>query len=242
MIRSVCVVGPDGLRRNREYAASLGRPGLVAAPAKDESLAIVGGGQSSADHVDDLLNFDGHIMAINGAQDWLISQGRVPDCVALLDPEPQLADLITPHKGVDYYVATMCAPEVFDLLADSNVTTFYAPQGEDNTPPLSVPGGPTMMTRAPMLAAILGYRDITLYGADSSYSGGITHAYSNVRDYDEMGVICEGKGWDTCLGLVCQAEYLAELIPAMGCVKTRLVGEHLAQSMLRTGGVWERMP
>lgn len=233
MIKTVCVVGQDGLRRNREHAASLRLPRLAAGPERKEPLAVVGGGQSAH------LFAGGSVMAINGAHDWLIDRGVVPDFAFMLDPQPHLAELFRPHPGIKYLVATVCDPETFAALDGYDVTVFHAPQGEEVNEPLSIPGGPTAMARSPLMAATLGYRDVTLYGADSCYFGA-THIYSNTPDRDPMQVRCDGKVWDTCLGLVAQAEYLAELIPAMGCVPTRLAGEHLAQSMLRTG-TWEPM-
>lgn len=174
-------------------------------------------------------------MAINGAHDWLIDRGRVPDYFMGLDPQEYVAGLLTaPQSATEYIMATNCHPSAFDALAGQNVTIFDSEHGDDERLPGTVPGGGTAMTRSPMVAAYLGYRDVTLFGADSCYLIDTTHVYCDEPPPDLLNVRCDGKEWTTTLGLLSQAEYLALMIPHLGKLRVTLHGEHLAQAMLRS--------
>lgn len=241
MIRTVCVVPPEGLRRNVERAVGLGLPRLAARPAQDVPLAFVGGGVSSGEHLDEILAWPGDVMTTNGGYDWLQDCGRVADYVCLIDPIPELVDFTTrPQPGTVWLVATMCDPAVFASLNGRDVLLWDAPQGDDEVVPGSVPGGPTGMTRAPLLAAILGYRDITLFGADSCYRADTSHVYGGSLPDGLIRVECGQRSWITTLGLLAQAEYLAEMVPAMNAagVAVRMVGDHLSRDLLNHGS-WE---
>jgi hypothetical protein len=230
-----CVVSPDGLRRNREHAAGLGLPWLVKQPETGRPLAIVGGGRSSETYLDEILAWPGDIMAINGAYRWLMERGRVADSICVLDPQANLAPLLEcADPTTRLYVASMCDPAVFDVLKARDVVLWSAPQSMDDREPGDVPGGPSAMARAPVLALYLGYRSVTLYGADSCYFGPDSHVYGG-RDADPKVIVrCDGRDWLTKYGLVSQAEYLAEMIQTLP-FDIRLRGDHLASALLKTG-------
>ena len=249
MIKTVCVCPPEVVRRNRDYAASLGLPRLAALPALDMPLAIVGGGASARDEIATLRHWPGHIMAINGAHDWLVSEGRAPDSVILLDPHPVMAGMVRkPTRHATWYVASMCDRVVFEALRGLPVVVWESPQDDTEALELSaIAGGCTAMTRAPLLAAQVGYRDISIFGADSCFRDGTTHAYgANMAGGDPtipahaVRIVCDGETWLTELGLVAQAEYLAAMLPhfAGGQISARLIGRHLASAMLAAGGKW----
>ena len=232
MIKSVCVASDEAIRRNKEHAASLGLPGLAVCAPISDPMAIVGGGDSAA-----LLgDWPGHVLAINGAYNWLQDQGRVAEMVMCIDPQPLLAGLLQrPAEETTFYVASMCAPETFEALSGYDVQVFDSAQTEAEIGVGSVPGGTAAMTRAPILAFMLGYRSITLFGADCSYSGA-THIYGGKPEDEHnppVEVVKGGKTWKTNNGLIAQAEYLAELIPALAPhAEIRLAGDHMASAFL----------
>lgn len=213
MIRTVCVADEATLTRHKEHAAGLGLPRLAALPPTKQPLAIVGTGPS----VDwaELAGWHGDIMAINGAYDRLREHRRIADWVVCLDPQEALADYHRHPNGSRYLVATCCHPGVFRALDGQDVTTWHAAQGDDEVRPETIPGGSTAITRAPLLAAYLGYRDLTLFGADSSGEGDLIV-----------------EGWRTSPQLLAQAEYLVEMIKAWPA-RIDVRGESLLTSMLR---------
>ncbi len=91
---------------------------------------IVGGGPSLAD---DLFNLQiarakgAKIWALNGAHDWLIARGIIPDGMVLLDSRYESLSFIrNPHLNVDYYIATQCDPTAFEILADYKLHKWTA--------------------------------------------------------------------------------------------------------------------
>lgn len=250
MIRHVCVCPPERLARNRNCAAGLGLPWLAAFPPHDRKLAIVGGGQSAADHAAEILAWDGEILAVNGAYEWLRKLGRAPDFCVLLDPQDNMWPmLVNASSGTKWIVSDVCHPTTFEILRGLDIELWDAPQAEDEIKPHSICGGPSAISRAPLIAAVLGYQDVTMYGADSCYLGKTTHVYGASSPAvsadippDAVRVRCDGEEWLSILGLVGQAEYLAELIEAMNRqtkVRIRIVGRNLASAMLNAKGVWE---
>jgi hypothetical protein len=110
------------------------------------------------------------------------------------------------------------------VLRDQEVTLWDAAQGDGEVSHETIPGGPTALSRAPLIAAILGYREITLFGADSSGEG-------------RLLVRCDGE-FRTSPQLLGQAVYMAEMIPRMSSLNIAIEGEHLLAAMLRTNGRW----
>ena len=94
------------------------------------------------------------------------------------DPLPGLADYVRrPHRQTTFYISAYCDPAVFDALDGYDVKLWFAHQDGVEFPAKmpegaeTIPGGTTAITRAPFLARCLGFRDVTLYGADSSFAG-----------------------------------------------------------------------
>jgi hypothetical protein len=74
----------------------------------------------------------------------------------------RLGYVLNPHRETTFYTAAICDPSLFDNLYGTKVLLWF-PEAEDASYPdgaLIVQGGTTAVTRA---------RDITLYGADSSF-------------------------------------------------------------------------
>lgn len=181
-VLEVCCVASGEVRLGHiKHALSLGLPVCVLEKEHDRVVACVGAGPSVRNHLQELRDFPGEVWAINGAHNFLIENGvNVSGCV-LLDPEAQLVEYLKkPNASVTYYVASVCHPEVFSALDGFDVRVWHA-WLEESMPPsgsYAVPGASTCLTRAPFLAHMLGYRDIRIFGADSSYEE-VTHCYGD---------------------------------------------------------------
>lgn len=202
----VGICTPDELRRNMAYSVSLGFPSIKKLESNWRPLAIVGGGPSLKDDIDKLRNWKAQhphaeIWAVNGALGWLIERGVMPDGFVMMDPHHSMAQFLNnPPAEPTYYMCSFCDPSVFDCLTGRNVVLWHA--GDKLVPPPEgegvVGGGPTVLTRAPMLAYCLGYRDVHLFGADSSYDDGVEHCYDvtygdGVTLDEHMPVLLDGK-------------------------------------------------
>ncbi|MEQ8346885.1 MAG: hypothetical protein RIB84_15785 [Sneathiellaceae bacterium] len=231
------------LAGNRAAAALRGLPCLVQRPARAAPLAVVGGGASAGLLLDSILAWPGEIMAINGAHDWLRA-ARVPDYHLVLDPQPLCAGFVArPSRLTEYLIADTVDAAVLDALDGQRVTLWQLQQDEEDGAVLQggVPGGPSAMTRAPVLAAALGYREIHLFGADCCFAGGGAHVYDRLPPGWWCLVACDGRLWRTQPQLLLQAAFLAESLPAMNAAGLEVVlrgADHLAAAMLRTGGRW----
>lgn len=136
-------------------------------------VAIVASGPSATDYVDLLKSFDGEIWGINGAFAWMRHRGIKPTAFIGLDPEPILKDyLIEMPSQATYYLAAQVHPDVFNHLDGKTVKVWY-PADNQVTYPFGahqVFGGSTCLGRAPNLAYLQGWREVHIFGCDSSYT------------------------------------------------------------------------
>lgn len=185
----------ETLARNVAYAKSLGLPSVQ---ARAPTLAVVGGGPSVAQHYEELRNWSGEIWAINGTYRWLASHG-VSCRFFSTDPLPGVADLCS---GSDAVLALRCDPGAFDAVAGAETVDI-----ED------MPRGPTTASCAPLLAAMCGFHQVSMFGCEGSF-GETTHAYGTPRDVRLLKVACDGQEFLTSPQMMMQVEYLADIIRA----------------------------
>lgn len=229
MIRTVCNVDAETRQRNHKNAVGRGLPWLTAHPSRDKPLALVGGGESAALFP---LDWEGDVLAVNGAYCWLMERGRVADYVFSIDADPKMVGLYPERDPRTQWIVASCSdPALFDLLEGEDVSLCTARQEDEAILQGDVPGGPTALSRAPIVGAIMGYRDMTLYGIDSCFPKGRSHIYGGPFGPQPR---LNYKGWDTTLSLLAQAQYLAEMIPAMnaGPLNVKIAGHHLASELL----------
>lgn len=214
---STCVVNEAGRKHNLSKAMLRGLPLVQQLPERAEPLAIVASGPSVQDHLDELQSWAGKIWAINGSYDYLLDRGIVPDGFFGMDPLPGLAQYLEkPERKTTFYICSICDPAVFDNLVGHDVLLWH-PDGEGvEYPPDQwvVGGGTTAVTRAPYLALLQGFRDITLYGVDSSFREGSAYCYrwgTYACDIDQPRFMIQANGegpFETELGLMKQVSQL----------------------------------
>lgn len=185
-----CLVEDEGLRRNVAATLARGLPSVQPGPAKPGRLAIVGSGPSVREHLAEIDDGFDTVWAINGAFCWLIENGIVPSGFVCLDPDKDLESLLpqVPNPGPIYYLAAICDSSLFEhvLCAGGDVRVWFSYQHRafnSECYPVGTPlikGGTTCLTRAPFLAHALGWRDMTIFGGDSSFDNG-THCYEEGR-------------------------------------------------------------
>lgn len=182
---SQCVVSDDGCARNMESMLARGLPFCTPQPERAGQLAVIGSGPSVRDYLDELKAWDGDVWAVNGAYGYLIENGIIPHGFVGLDPVAGLAEYVEcARPETVFYLSGMCDPAVFDALKGFKVEVWMPRQAgiEYKAGMYLVPGGTTCLTRAPGLAKMLGWRDVTIYGADSSFDG---ERYAYGKKYKE---------------------------------------------------------
>lgn len=147
-------------------------------------MAVVGGGPSLAENLDELRKFE-NIMACGSVHDYLISQGIIPKWSVQLDPDPITANYIRkPHKDCTYLVSSQCGPEVFDALQGQRIFLWHCggidDQNEvfDKYKTILMGGGCTVGTRAIVISVAFGFSNIHLFGFDNCVrENGDHHSY-----------------------------------------------------------------
>ena len=192
-------VSPVQMLANMASALDRGLPTVKVCKPHGLTLSIAGGGPSLADTCDELT---GYIAAVNGSFKFLLNQPIIdgsPYFCGVLDAGEHIADMLVADKAVRYYVASICAPSVFDKLKDCNVVLWHVTPASTGAPhhasllikdDISIGGGCTMGLRWLNLGYVLGFRKFNLHGLDSSFRDGATHAYpdrADVKDRIKVG-------------------------------------------------------
>ena len=163
-----------------EIEFARGLPWATRQPERTGALAIVGSGPSVGRRLEPLRHWSGEIWAINGAYDYLLGHGIVPHGFFCVDPLPGLAEYVAnAQRETTFYVAATCHPAVLDALAGFNVVLWF-PEQESRIYPegaTEITGGTSAFARAPFMAHALGWRDMTIFGADSSFESTGQYCY-----------------------------------------------------------------
>lgn len=144
-------------------------------------LAIVGGGPSLADTIEELRTFR-HMIVCGSAHDHIVSQGIEPEFCAVLDPDPIAANYLRkPCETTTYLVSSNCDAAVFNALERYQVVLWHC--AGSVSPELvavenCIGGGCTVTLRAIGIALLMGYGNLHFFGFDSCNKGDQHHAYA----------------------------------------------------------------
>ena len=156
------------------------------------TVSLVGAGPSLQDTHKEL---GGDILAVNSAIGFLLDHGIVPKWGMLWDAAEIVEKFVRPHPDITYLVASRCHPKVFERLKNSNVLVWHAGGDHDIVEVMNRPeviarqkqpeplinGGSAGVTRGIFVAVALGYMDLIIHGADSSYGpSGDTHVMGSL--------------------------------------------------------------
>lgn len=178
--------------------------------------AVVGGGPSLKTSY---IPPEYHIFATNNA--WRMLDEF--DYHVMLDARPENAQFI-PEDGIKFY-----ASQVWPGCIDESVILWHSYADgiqeiikDDPRETVYVGGGSSVGLKAVVIAFLMGYRTIHLYGFDSSYEDGKHHAYPQALNDGErvIDVICNDKEYKTAPWMVTQVEEfkdLAEMLVNEGC-------------------------
>lgn len=199
---------------NLEYVKSRNLPELKLTESHAKTLAIVGGGPSLKGTWG-LIPRDCDVMALNGAYKFLLSKGVRPAYFAMLDARECNSTFIEHVRGeTAFLLASQCHPNVIDRIADDPVLggplIFHLATATSEavfpSAALRIGGGGTIGLTALGIALALGYRKVLLYGYDSSFDGGATHAFSQPQNagLNEIEVWVEDRKYITTHAMAAQ--------------------------------------
>src|SRR6266481_8721209 len=203
-------------------------------PEHEGHAVIVGGGPSLKDwlHEIKIRQRNGQIVfALNHTALFLSEHGIEPTQQIILDARVSNISFLGSAKH--HYLASQCHLALFDKA--KNVTLWHQHYPDDlekfdaSLPSYDddyslIGGGTTVGLSAMALVYTLGYRQIHLYGYDSSFRDDNSHAY---QQDDPQMIICEstaaGKTFKTTLSMAQQAELfpiLSDKLIDLGCTIT----------------------
>lgn len=204
-IRGELPVSDDKVQANARHARTLGLKTYRSWQTDKHRLAVVGGGPSINEHVEDLQKWDGDVWAINGAWKWCKDRGIEATFFAC-DPHPISAQWA--EGATTALLENSCDPSVFELLKGAEVYTYDAdPQSKGG-----IVGYASTASCAPHLAIRMGYREVTFFGCESSYHPNATHAYMDEARKEEMIIRCNGGEYLTAPDLFLQVVGLSKFI------------------------------
>ena len=208
----------------------------------EEAIAVVCYGPSLRKTWKELRNFK-KIMTCSGAHKFLIDKGIIPTWHVDLDPrEHKVRMLGTPHKDVQYLMASCCHPSMFKKLEGFDVKLWHIFANETNKElPTVYPRGDWILTggnnvgmRCLVMARLLGYKNMEIFGMDCSFpkdsghhAGGHLNPSKRVYEtpYDGKMYYCEPVMLEYARQFFHEIEQLPD-------VRFKVHGEGLLQHMI----------
>lgn len=226
-----------------------GLPELPMFPAHDKVMVLACYGPSLVDTWPEIAKMKGdgvhEIFTVSGAHDFLISKGVIPDAHVEVETREHKATLITPHREVQYLLASCVHPALFAKLAGHDVWLWHtlgttkenAEMRRRSTAGWLGTGGSVVGLRAVSLGHALGYRrPAEIHGMDCSYREEAQHAGPHPRPETMMFKLENEFGtWITSGQLLVAArEFLRIVETDFSC---RLHGDGLLQAMTKHLGI-----
>lgn len=197
---STPTVSQAGRDSNAEVIKKLGLPIHRGAGC----LAIVGGGPSIDEHIEELKAWDGAIWAVNGAINWCIDHD-IDAWFYTADAAPMAKWSYDFSRVKRAALAPDCSPELVRyLLTIGAQVTLTAP----------IQSGPTSVNAADFLSLHAGYHPMTYFGCEGSFLEGETHAFKSSHIEDWMDVDIGGKRFRTKAEFISQSLMLSNTICA----------------------------
>lgn len=202
-----------------------------------EPIALVCSGTTLKDTWEQVKNFS-KIITCSGAHDFLIERGIVPTYHMETDPRAHKA-LFTknPNKNVTYLIASNCHADVFDSLNGYEVRLWHVYGNHPEDLPRghwAITGGSNVGLRAMVLARVLGYVNIHIFGMDCSSDGSLFHANYHPNEPKVKGhkqVKVGDRTFDTCDVFLEYARQFFKETLILSDTQVTLYGDGLLQAL-----------
>jgi len=215
------------------------------ADAHDGIAVLCGSGPSIADHIGEIRERQAagqKIFAMNGCAAFLHGHGIMPDYQVIIDAREITADLVGPAKH--HLFASQVHPECFKRVPDAQLWHLQVGNIENEFPEYHddyclIGGAASVGNTATCLAYAMGYRNLQIFGYDSSHRGEDGHAFrQSINDGDPCCVVIyNGVEYKASLTMKLQAEKFQETASALiesGC-KIEVHGDGLLPAMFNSG-------
>lgn len=247
-VHVICNTSDEDLHRNIRINSArprqIERRWIKSEAPHDGIAVLVGSGPSLADTFEDVKRHyeEAHtIFAMNGAARYLADRGIIADYQVMIDPREETAQLIGPAR--DHLIASQCHPKIFDMLPNAKLYHLQIEGIDDDLPeypyPFALNGGAASVgNTSTVLAYVMGFRTLHLYGYDSSHRDAQSHAFHQKMNDGEPNCVVtwNGKDYRTSLTMKLQAEKAQETLRALEGegVKVHVHGSGLLPDMWNT--------
>lgn len=188
----VCNTAATDVLANVEFASTLPYPWLRHQAETGNPALLIGGGPSVSMFLETIRaeqKAGAAVFAMNGTRAMLGRVGIVPDYFVLVDAQPGAAGFVGPANT--HLIASACNRAVFDQFNAADNVVIWHPSfpGLTHIPcdreRVLIGGGSSVGILSMSIAYVLGFRDIRLFGFDSSYEGDCGHAYEQRQNDDD---------------------------------------------------------
>ena len=227
-VHLVCNTPEDILIANIKANSTPDRHWIGTEALKDKPCVMVGSGPSVADclgEIDALHASGAVIFALNGAASYLASKGIYADYQVIADAREQTGDLVGPAKN--YLFASQVHPSLLQKQPQASI--FHVDFGDilrhlpgyDHEYVLMGSHG-SVGNVALTVAYSMGYREMHVFGYDSSFRDEASHAFSQPMNVTEPITTVEynGKKYTITFTMKSQANVfprLAHDLEQLGC-------------------------
>jgi hypothetical protein len=208
---------------------------------RPEPVAVVCFGPSLADTWEKVKDFK-YIFTCSGSHKFLLERGIVPTWHVEVDPRAHKVQLIgTPHKDVEYLIASTCHPKVFDHLEGFNVKLWHVFDNADDAFRMlpkgdwAITGGSSVGLRAMTMARFFGFTDLHIFGMDGCEGATGKHAAEHPNQPKDHSIVeINGIQFRTTVSMMtCAKQTFHELNQLKDC-KTKFYGEGLVQELAKS--------
>lgn len=221
------------------YALQRNFPIVAPSDPVDEPACIVGGGPSTEKHLAKLRTLKARgavVFAVNGAYQWLIERGIIPDIFVFSDAsEAAVRHALPARDDVIHMIASQAHFKVFEVLKGKPVLLWHAwcdAMNRNRFPGMHyiVTAGSTVGLSAIVIAKMIGHRKVHCFGMDGCYSGARHHSYADQTQdaVETKTVMLQGRSYLLSRWMVAQARDLHLLKRnSRGAIDLRFHGQGL---------------
>lgn len=226
-------------RRYPSIPAAMSPADVIAAP-----IAIVCSGPSLKNSWEEIKGFK-FILSCSGATDYLVERGIIPTWHMETDPREHKATFVQhPRPDIQYLIASNCHPKVFEALEGCDVRLWHVLGSENHRGIYEthsrnhwvLTGGSNVGLRALVMARVLGYVDMHIFGMDcsgdeSSFHTGF-HPNEPKKEAMKIAKVGEKEYSTTNVWLHYARQYFKETLK-LSDAKFTLHGEGLLQELVK---------
>ena len=174
----------DELEYNVETNMKRDTPRFMDLPlliARNEPIAICGGGPSLDDHAEEIKQFD-QVLTCGSAHDHVVSLGITPTFACAVDAMADSKDYFkNPQAKTTFLLASQCHPTLYDQLKDHKIAMWHF-RGQVDKEELfkgekQIAWGCMIGVISIPLALCLGFQHLHFFGFDGNHVGHKHHAY-----------------------------------------------------------------